>query len=331
MLDLKIMRLFKRENGIYYVEFKRGKKMSLKTKDKSEAIRLFNKLKRQYLEGKLLHLIKDGKNILFSTYLKEFLEWSESYHRWQTYYMNRHISNKFIQAVGDKFLSAYKKRDLDLYVQRLRQEKFKPSSINIHIRHIKAIFNKAVEWEYLQVNPFSNYKGVKQQEKPPRFLTKEEIKKIEQVIDDESLLFLFRFLIYTGARRGEALGLTYKDIDLKNNLITFKETKTYRSRSVPIHPVLREEFEKRKNNVGRVFPYRADYVTHKLKKYFIKAGLEDVRVHDLRHTFASQLAMNGVDLRTIQKLLGHTSYKTTEIYAHLAQEHLQNAVSKLVF
>jgi site-specific recombinase XerD len=62
-----------------------------------------------------------------------------------------------------------------------------------------------------------------------------------------------------------------------------------------------------------------------------KAGLEGVGVHTLRHTFASHLVMAGVDLATVQKLLGHSSITTTMIYAHLAPDHLRAAVEKLSF
>jgi site-specific recombinase XerD len=68
-----------------------------------------------------------------------------------------------------------------------------------------------------------------------------------------------------------------------------------------------------------------------IKTVLKQSGLGRLRPHDLRHTFASQLVMAGVDLKTIQELLGHSSYKTTEVYAHLAQDRLSDAISRLPY
>ncbi|WP_457628050.1 tyrosine-type recombinase/integrase [Persephonella sp.] len=322
------MRLFKRENGIWYIEFERGKKRSLKTKDKALAQRLFNQLKREYMKGKLLQLTKQSSKIKFSEFRKEYLEWSMANHKPEVFKINKRVSKRWIEIIGDKYIAAYSRKDMDLFVSRLKDFGLSSTSININLRHIKSIFSKAVDWGYLEYNQFLRYKELRVQKKPPRFLTVEEIKKIERAIDREDFLLLFKFLIYTGARRSEAVYITWDDIDLNNNIIYFKKTKTYLSRAVPIHPELRTELEKLYPSVGRLFSFTHHWATKRLKHYFKKAGV-DIRVHDLRHTFASQLVMSGVDLKTVQELLGHTDYKTTEIYAHLAPHHLQEAIKKL--
>ncbi len=194
---------------------------------------------------------------------------------------------------------------------------------------MKAAFSKAVEWEYLKQNPFKGYKLLKVQQKPPRFLLPNQVKQVEAVIDKKEWLFIFRLLVYTGMRIGEAVRLNWKDIDLERGIITVKKTKNFQSRVIPIHPKLKQELLKRYPAVGKVIGYSRDHIEHKLKDYFRKAGFPELRVHDLRHTFASLMVMAGVDLKTVQELLGHTSYKTTEIYAHLAPYHLQDAIKKL--
>ncbi len=329
MLDLNIMRLYKRENGIYYVEFERGKKRSLRTKDKALAQRLFNQLKREYLKGKIVELSKQSTKIKFSEFREEFLDWSYSHHQREVAQINDRVSKRWLEIVGNKYLSAYNKKDMDLFISRLRDFGLSITTVNIHIRHIKSIFSKAAEWEYIEYNQFLRFKEIRQQQRPPRFLTTNEIKRIEEVIDRKDFLLLFKFFIYTGARRNEAVYITWNDIDMENNIIHFKKTKTYLSRVVPIHPVLKKELEKYYPAIGRLFKFNHHWVTHKLKDYFRKADLPEIRVHDLRHTFASQMVMSGVDLKTVQELLGHTSYKTTEIYAHLAPQHLQEAIKKL--
>ncbi|KJU83700.1 Integrase, catalytic core, phage domain protein, partial [Candidatus Magnetobacterium bavaricum] len=76
---------------------------------------------------------------------------------------------------------------------------------------------------------------------------------------------------------------------------------------------------------------KVNTISKAMKTYFRTAGVESFRVHDLRHTFASLLVQKGIDLRTVQELLGHTSYSTTLIYAHLSQKHLENAIAKIQY
>ena len=322
------MRLFRRENGIWYVEFERGKKKSLRTRNKAEAVRLFNKLKREYLAGKLM-ILKHGVRITLSEFIKEYLEWCENNRSQETFQKARHVLKLFREIIGDKHLESLKKKDLDDYVSHLLQLGYSKVTVNVHIRTLKAAISKAVEWEYIKSHPFKGYKQLKIQQKPPRFLMPAEIRKIEQAIDKPEWLLVFRLLIYTGMRRSELVNLFWKDIDLERDIITVRKSKNFQSRVIPIHPNLKRELLKWYPAVGRVIPFSSKHhITHKLKEYFIKAGFKDLRVHDLRHTFASLMVMAGVDLKTVQELLGHTTYKTTEIYAHLAPDHLKDAIKK---
>ena len=74
-----------------------------------------------------------------------------------------------------------------------------------------------------------------------------------------------------------------------------------------------------------------NHLREDLVKICMKIGIEPANIHTFRHTFASHLVMNGVDLPTVQKLMGHSNITTTMIYAHLAPEHLKGAVDKLEF
>ncbi len=89
--------------------------------------------------------------------------------------------------------------------------------------------------------------------------------------------------------------------------------------------------QKADGNVGKVFPYwHMDTISHYFKKFAKKAGI-NARLHDLRHTFASHLALKGETLRTIQDLLGHSDIRTTLQYSHLTIGHLREAANKLDF
>jgi integrase len=154
------------------------------------------------------------------------------------------------------------------------------------------------------------------------------------------------FALNTGCRRGEILGLTWDRVDLTHGFIHLNDTKSGKRREIPINTDVREALKGVVKKTGSPYvfvnPAAATDENGKLhnggrysdvKKSFAtacqKAGISDFHFHDLRHTFASQLVMNGVDITTVSKLLGHANLTMTLRYAHLAPNHLQNAVDVL--
>ncbi len=132
-------------------------------------------------------------------------------------------------------------------------------------------------------------------------------------------------------RRGEVHKLEWTDI--KKDYVIFRNRKNYHQLKVLIAPKLKailEEYPvfKKKGKVIGLYP---DTISRIIKGYLRKAGLGDLRSHDLRHTFASHLVMSGVDLVTVKELLGHSSIDTTMIYAHLTDKHLKGAINKLPY
>jgi len=324
------MRLFKRENGVWYVEFERNVRRSLRTKNRDEAYRLFKKLQREYLKGNVeVHLKSKSDKIKLSQFFDEYLSWCEKARAERTYQKAEEVSKKFLEYIGDLTLSTLSRKHLDKYVSYMINLGYSRTTVNVHIRTLKSILSKAVEWEYLEKNPFSGYKALKVQERPPAFLLPEDIEKVEQVIEDPDWLFVFRLFVYTGMRKGEVASLKWEDVDLDREVIVVKKTKNYRTRVIPIHPKLLSMLKERYGRGSKVCPFTYHTLSGGIKNILTKAGFSHLRLHDLRHTFASLLVMKGVDLRTVQELLGHEDYKTTEIYAHLSPIHLKEAVRKL--
>ncbi len=280
------------------------------------------------IKGKLQ--ISSKKKILLSQFQDEYLEWCEKNRSPATYKKAESCLKKLSEITGDIYLYSITRKHLDDYVNYHLSRGLSKVTINIHIRTIKSAFSKAVEWGYIEENPFKGYKQLKVQEKPPKFLLPEQIALVESVINDNTWKFIFRLLVYTGMRIGELLNLKWSDIDFKRNLIVVRRSKNFKTRVIPIHPELRKELLKhyKVKQSEKVVLFSKSYIEHKLKKFFREANFPDLRIHDLRHTFASLLVMSGVELRTIQELLGHTSYRTTEIYAHLAPQHLYKAIEK---
>ena len=141
----------------------------------------------------------------------------------------------------------------------------------------------------------------------------------------------------TGARQGELLELRYEDIDKERGLLYFGRTKNRKLKTVPMNHIVKGAIEwllKHRygdylfmwpwgDRVGRTTAYDA------FKKACGEAGIEKFRFHDLRHTAASYLVMNDVDITTVKELLGHREIEMTLRYSHLAPAHKAKAVERL--
>lgn len=144
-------------------------------------------------------------------------------------------------------------------------------------------------------------------EEQSAFLKKIEWHKLEEY---------FKFLLYTGVRRGEALLLRWRDIDFKNKIISIYGTKTDNAeRVIPIFSPIYDDLYYMKRRGEYVFPFNADYVTKSFKKLCPAHHL-----HELRHTFATNALLSGVPIEVIQSWLGHGSKSMTKTYAKVTQK-----------
>ncbi len=182
--------------------------------------------------------------------------------------------------------------------------------------------------------------------KKPRFLTKEECRRLLENSPTALRNILYVFL-NTGMRKAELENLEWSDVDFKRRKIKIQRkdfwTPKTGEREIPINQGTYDLLAKlmKENDTGLesdfVFPHRdgsriKDKLREQLIKIAPKAKIEGLtKLHSLRHTYASHLVMNGVDLPTVQKLMGHSDIQTTMIYSHLAPDHLADAVEKLEF
>ncbi len=232
------------------------------------------------------------------------------------------------------------------FVDWRREAGISPGTINGNIRALKGCLNWGVDNNYLSANPLQKVKKVAG-ESPgrTRYLHDDEIAKLLKAAEGTVYHDIFFTFLKTGMRKKELVHLRWDDIDMKSRFIRIgghrdengaHNTKTYRERHVPMDDDLVAVIARqpRKPGCPYVFPTkdgkpRSNNVYTNLKRLAAKAGLEDVNVHTLRHTFASHLVMNGVDLTTVKELLGHSTIEMTMRYAHLANEHLRSAVETL--
>lgn len=323
------MRLFKRPHGIYFVEFSRGKRKSLKTKDLDEAKRRFKKLQKNIF-GEKLSFLEKSTSLTLSAFFEEYKKWASYNLSFTTCQRLNRILQKFLLVTAPQTpLSSLNVKHMDNFILYCRQRKNTPVTINIEMRHLKAAMSKAVEWKYIKENPFLHIKQLKYQQSPPRFLTTKQIEDVFNIIKNEKYRLAFALYVYTGARRSEIYRLDWRDI--KNEGIYIRKSKNYRPRIIPINAKLQHILDEYRKDVGPLFNMSLDQMGRKLKFYLRKAGVGHLKPHDLRHTFASHLVMSGIPLATIKELLGHSSIQTTMIYSHLDRETLQKAVGSLPY
>lgn len=230
-------------------------------------------------------------------------------------------------------------------VEKWRTERLragtKPTTLNRDVTALKAALSKAVEWGHLKEHPLASIKPLKTDSAAKvRFLTDEEERRLRSALDSRPLLRVLVLLaLNTGLRRGELFNLRWEDVDLARGFVTVAGTgaKSGRTRHVPLNAEARRVLEGWRHATGGeglVFPSRAGGTMTNVKRSWgsalREAQISGFRFHDLRHTFASRLVMQGVDLNTVRELLGHADLKMTLRYAHLAPEHKAAAVELLV-
>lgn len=329
--------LFKKKGGdIWYVDFiYRGKRCRKST---GTGDRELAELNRKDIEVKIARDNlgfgeKDRKEVLLSRFFEEYLEYSKAGKAEKTFWIDRRALQLFKGLVGDQRLAQLShKQGEDFKIRQLKR--MKPVSVNLYLRHLKSVFETAVRWGYIPANPLKNVKPCKvKNENIPRFFTKEEIRRLLDTIPDGDFKNFVLFCLYSGCRRNEALNLTWENIDMGQGTVMFRITKSGKSRVVPFNGPLRQVLRSMPREGERLFPLRPDFVTHKFKDYLKASGIKNqsLKIHSLRHTFASHLIMEGVDVMTVSKLLGHSSIRVTEMYAHLVPDHMRASIERLSF
>jgi integrase len=320
------MRLFKRKNKsgklVWYIEFDRSSRRStgcMVGQDDAEAHRIFSAAKKEYLAGKLAHLTGQPARVLLSDFFQEYLEHGARMNKSRaTLRMDRISLEKFIHYAGARV------RLTDITMKMVEQWRdsldMKPVSKNTYFRHLKAALSKAVDWDYIKSNPCLKIKKVREDELPPRCLTAEETTRLLTAEDDPRFRLLWEFILATGARRSEVVQITVEDIDRERGLILIKKTKGRKARHLLITPEVADILERLPVQVGRLFPWRVDTLSHHFQRAARRAGIK-ARLHDLRHTYGTNTACQVYPF-ILQKLMGHADIKTTQRYIHLSMEDL---------
>jgi site-specific recombinase XerD len=221
------------------------------------------------------------------------------------------------------------------------------SAASLYYRTLKAAFSKAESWGYISSNPFKKVKAPKVPKSHPQFITQEEFQIILSVTKRTDLKDIFVIAFYTGMRLGEILNMKWSWIDFSQKIITTKNsngysTKSKKERTIPMNEKVQQIINHKLTSLNgsskenyifqnsNCIKFNEDFISKQFKKIIRKAKLSDeIHFHTLRHSFASILVQRGVSLYVVKELLGHEDIKTTQVYSHLTQVSLLNAVNLL--
>ena len=263
-----------------------------------------------------------------------------------TAYEYKRAVEKFINpALGSLSIGDVTSADVARFHYKLRDI---PYQANRALGVLSKMMGLAEKWHYRTPNT-NPCKGLEKypEIKRERFLTKEELQRLYKVLDDaeakgtENRYFIaaIKLLLMTGARHREITELKWSYVDLEAGMLNLPKSKTGK-RTIPLSSTATMFLKTMLKQGMRLEENPYVIVGAKPGKHFVemqspwerireKAGLEDVRIHDLRHSFASFAINNGMSLQVVGKLLGHSQAQTTMRYAHLDNDTLKKATNEI--
>jgi len=216
------------------------------------------------------------------------------------------------------------------------------STVNRYFSSLSRAFTLAFqEWQWISDNPFRRVSKLKENGGRNRFLSREELHNLFECCKKSKNLHLYGMVLIAasmGLRFGETANLRWKHVDFVNGFVTLETTKNGDRRVVPLPDQLAKylkNLERQKPPEEFLFPSKDPSKRHApslIRKAFQKAlkdaGIENFKYHDLRHTCASHLAMNGATQGELMEILGHRSPTMTKRYAHFSKEHIARVLQK---
>jgi integrase len=271
----------------------------------------------------------------------QYLPYVRSYKRsWQS--DECMIRVHIVPALGKKSMARMSALDFSGFIETLKHKQLAPGTINRALVLLRYAFKLAHRWSVpgVRVDTFIGVRNLKNDNRIERYLTAEQSSLLLEAVRNSHnrlLPMIVAFLIYTGARKREVLEAKWADIDWENRSWKISKNKSNKIRHIPLSLGAIDTLLQAKAYHMSLQPCEYIFPNPNTLKPFIsffyswdasrkRAGLPELRVHDLRHSFASFLVNAGRSLYEVQELLGHSDIKTTSRYAHLSRERLSAAV-----
>ena len=334
------MRIYRCGN-IYWCEFRLDNKhyqYSCKTKEKEIAQEVASTIYADMIRDRFNIPAKNKAQRLFAETYQEYLKnlnnskGTIEKKKWHYKHFIKLFKDNYIADIDVKNYQLTRKLEIENEPKNKdkRDSQITYAIVNSEIMTLSNFFNFCIEKGYIDKNPAFKIKKLNELSRL-KTLSDKDIQKLIAGATNKLTKDLITFLILTGCRKGEALNLKWDDVDLQNNVIAIKGTKTKYDRYIPISKPLKELLRQvGKNQDGLYLFERNGAKLTDFKRSFHtacrNAGLKDLRIHDLRHVFASKMVMNGTSLFITGELLGHRTTQMTKRYSHLVPETLKKAV-----
>ena len=316
-------------SGVWYIRYAAdGEIRRERAGTRTQARNLLAVRRVEVMEGRLP--ARRPKPVTLKRFLEEtYLPSIEGTHR--DYPEIKLRAAKWVEELGRKRLAAITPADIEKYRSKLLKAGRAPATCNRYLALIRRILTVALENDLIDRNPASKVKAQKENNARDRFLSEEEEKRL---FEDLSALegAHISLALHTGLRREEQFGLRQTQIDWGARRLTIPRSKHGEKRYVLLNKsaywALRE-LERQGWLDAHPRMNGPNFVRRRFKPALERAGIKNLRWHDLRHTFGSRLAQRGCNPQTIRELMGHKSIEMTYRYMHLAPGGLHDAVNLL--
>ncbi|MBN1348962.1 site-specific integrase [candidate division KSB1 bacterium] len=299
---------------------------------KTQALRALEKRRSEVLSGEFGMVNKVG-NPKIEQFAEVYLQRRQHLRSHKRDAVSVRALLKFFKG---EFLMSIKASDIEDYIGKRRKEGVSNATINRELACLKKMYNLAIKWGEAKRNPVIDVEFLEEPPGRTRFLSEEEAQRLIQCSSNHIKPIVMTAL-NTGMRLGEILALRWEHVHIRNVIEPYLEvaqTKNNKKRFIPLNDDMVDLFISLEDN-GSQYVFlgtRGERLTT-ISKPFIsalkRAGIEDFRFHDLRHTFASHYIMNGGDLLALKEILGHSDLKMVQRYAHLASSHKRRQINNL--
>jgi site-specific recombinase XerD len=322
---------------ICYFDANRRKRRE-KVGRKGDAIDLYRKRKTEAHQGKKLPEKLRAKAIIFSVLAQDAIQYSKG--NKMSYRQDVYRMSKLLSWIGNRVADSITPQEIEYWLtEQADKNKWKPATVNRFKALLSLTFRLGMQNGKAAANPARLVRRRREDNARIRFLSRDEGKLLRFAIEAKFPQHIVEFdvALNTGMRRKEQYSLTWECVDFERKLITVAQSKNGEMRHVPMNKTVADALQNlyaTSSRRGRIFlsSRSGDPLLgprHWFEPVVVDAKLQNFTWHCLRHTFASRLVMAGVDLRTVQQLMGHKTLQMTVRYAHLAPEHQLAAVERL--
>lgn len=338
-ITLNSLMILRQRNGRWYLRlWVNGRRMELATGEidyDKALLKICDTVRRA---TRLAHVGPEKVPITFAELAKEYRPFAERTKSKSSLRSEVCTMKRLLEYFGVRKLTQITSYDIERFMLK-RGKEVNPSTVNRSYALLSHMLNKAVDWDYIKDSPCRRVKKLKEPPGRIRWLTDTECERLLDECTRSKSLWIYEIVftaLNTGMRKGEMQSLTFDDVDFEQKLITVNKTKTNEVRYIPINNELFAILkELRDSNPHWHYVFSKEdgtaYGNWRLafQKACQRAGIKDFRFHDLRHTFASYLAMEGYNVFTIQRLTGHKTLSMVARYTHLADRHVRDAACVL--